>query len=238
MSSPVSAPVSSNVSVVIPTKSNVAGLMSVLGDVLADHSVRHICVVIDGDDANRNVPALPVAVSRVVVPVGSGIQHMWNRGMATATSDTHIVFLNDDVRLDRDCLGSLARSLDADPTIGLICPNYSNVTMPADRDVFDTCRSRYDGTGGMAGFAMMLHRDLVRSWSFDENLRWWYGDDDIVRWITRTMKRRAVISASARCHHLDSVTINSDPPTDFGRLVEQDRMYFETKWNGDNESPS
>ena len=221
---------SSGVSVVIPTKSNVAGLMSVLGDVLIDGSVRSICVVVDGDEANRNLPALPVAVHRVVVPLGSGIQHMWNRGMATVAPDTHVVFLNDDVRLEADCLGSLARSLNGDPTIGLICPNYSTVDMSADRDVFDTCRSRYDGTGGMAGFAMMLHHDLVPSWTFDENLRWWYGDDDIVRWITRTMNRRAVISSAARCHHHDSVTIKSDPPTDFGRLVAQDRAYFDAKW--------
>ena len=222
---------SSGVSVVIPTKSNVAGLMDVMGDVLVDGSVRSVCVVIDGDTANRTLPALPVAVHRIVVPLGSGIQHMWNRGLEMAVPDTHVMFLNDDVRLEADCLGSLARSLDADPTIGLICPTYAEVALPADRDVFDTCRSRYDGTGGMAGFAMMLHRNLVRSWSFDENLRWWYGDDDIVRWITRTMNRRAVISASARCRHLDSVTIHSDPPTDFGRLVEQDRAYFDAKWS-------
>ncbi|MFM8563192.1 MAG: hypothetical protein ACKOCE_04770 [Acidimicrobiia bacterium] len=48
---------SSGVSAVIPTKSHVAGLMAVLGGVLggvlADHSVRHICVVIDGDDIVR-----------------------------------------------------------------------------------------------------------------------------------------------------------------------------------------
>lgn len=185
-------------SVVIPTKSNVAGLMAMLGDVLADHSVRRICVVIDGDEANRNLPALPVAVGRLVVPPGSGIQYMWNRGMATAAPHTHVVFLNDDVRLEADCLGSLARSLDVDPTIGLICPTYADVALPADRDVFDTCRSR---------------------------------DDDIVRWITRTMNRRAVISGAARCHHHDSVTINSDPPADFGRLVELDRAYFDAKWS-------
>ncbi|MFZ9675141.1 MAG: hypothetical protein ACO3DM_04535 [Ilumatobacteraceae bacterium] len=34
------------------------------------------------------------------------------------------------------------------------------------------------------------------------------------------------------CHHLDSVTINNDPPSDFGRLVENDRAYFDAKWNG------
>ena len=148
---------SSGVSVVIPTKSNVAGLMDVMGDVLADGSVRSVCVVIDGDTANRTLPALPVAVHRLVVPLGSGIQHMWNRGLEMAVPDTHVMLLNDDVRLEADCLGSLARSLDADPTIGLICPTYAEVALPADRDVFDTCRSHYDGTGGMAGFAMMLH---------------------------------------------------------------------------------
>ncbi len=124
--------------------------MSVLGDVLVDGSVRSICVVVDGDEANRNLPALPVAVHRIVVPSDSGIQRMWNRGMATAVPDTHVVFLNDDVRLETDCLGSLARALDVDPTIGLICPTYADVALPADRDVVDTCRSRYDGTGGMA----------------------------------------------------------------------------------------
>ena len=39
-----------------------------------------------------------------------------------------------------------------------------------------------------------------------------------------------VIRFAARRHHHDSVTINSDPPTDFGRLVEQDRAYFDAKW--------
>jgi len=224
--------VPSDVNVVIPTKSNVDGLMNVMRDVLADSSVTDICVVIDGDDANRLVPALPVAVHRIVVPLGIGIQHMWNRGMRTVGKNSHTAFLNDDVRLDPGCLSSLARSLDNDPTIGLICPNYADPPLLENRDVFDTCRSRYDGTGGMAGFAMMLHRDLVPSWTFDENLRWWYGDDDIVRWVTRTSKRRAVISSSARCHHLDSVTINNDPPSDFGRLVENDRAYFDAKWNG------
>ncbi|MFM8563597.1 MAG: hypothetical protein ACKOCE_06890, partial [Acidimicrobiia bacterium] len=51
------------------------------------------------------------------------------------------------------------------------------------------------------------------------------------RTIPRTMSRRAVNSSAARCHHHDSVTINSDPLADFGRLVELDRAYFESKWS-------
>ena len=220
----------SHVSVIIPTKSNVAGLMSLLGDVLADVSAHHICVIIDGEDANRAVPDLPMTVERHVVPLGSGIHHMWNLGLRSVVPGSHVVFLNDDVRLDKDCLTALAESLDSDPTIGLICPNYSSVDLCEHREVSDTCRSRYDGSGGMAGFAMMLSSDLVPRWKFDENLRWWYGDDDLLRWVARTMQRRAVISSTTRCIHHDSVTIKADPPADFGRLVENDRRYFETKW--------
>ena len=218
------------VSVIIPTKSNVVGLVNLLGDVLADTSVHHICVIVDGDEANRAVPALPVTVERHVVPLGSGIHHMWNLGLQSVVPGSHVVFLNDDVRLEQTCLTTLSESLDREPDIGLICPNYSSIDMPEDRDVADTCRSRYDGSGGMAGFAMMLRSDLVPHWTFDENLRWWYGDDDLVRWVTRTRRRSAVVSSKARCLHLDSVTIKAAPPADFGRLVENDRRYFEIKW--------
>jgi hypothetical protein len=102
--------------------------------------------------------------------------------------------------------------------------------MEEDRQVFNTCGSRYDGTGGLAGFAMMLRSDLVKVWNFDENLTWWYGDDDILMWVTRTMGMHAVISHTAHCQHADSVTIRTNPPANFGQLVAADREYFQNKW--------
>ena len=155
---------------------------------------------------------------------------MWNRGIEAVGRVSHIAFLNDDVRLSPECLSSLANSLDNDPSIGIISPNYSTVEMEEDRQVFNTCGSRYDGTGGLAGFAMMLRGDLVKVWNFDENMKWWYGDDDVLLWVTRTMGMHAVISRTAHCQHADSVTIRTDPPADFGRLVAQDREYFRAKW--------
>ncbi len=102
--------------------------------------------------------------------------------------------------------------------------------MTEDRQVFNTCGSRYDGTGGLAGFAMMLRSDLVKFWNFDENLTWWYGDDDVLLWVTKTTGLRAVIAHQARCHHADSVTIRTNPPDNFGRLVAEDGEYFRSKW--------
>lgn len=44
------------------------------------------------------------------------------------------------------------------------------------------------------------------------------------------MGLRAVIAHQARCQHADSVTIRTNPPADFGRLVAEDREYFRAKW--------
>ena len=220
----------SPVNVVIPTKSNFTGLAELLSDLSLDPAVGTMCIVADGQAAFDALPDPPDHIIKIVVPDGIGIQHMWNRGIEAVGRDVHIAFLNDDVRLSADCLSSLANSLDNDPSIGIICPNYSTVEMTEDRQVFNTCGSRYDGTGGLAGFAMMLRSDLAKVYNFDEKLTWWYGDDDVLLWVTKTMGLRAVIAHQARCQHADSVTIRTDPPTDFGRLVAEDREYFRAKW--------
>ena len=215
----------------IPTKSNFSGLAELLSDLSLDPAIGIICIIADGQAAFDALPDPPEHIITITVPEGVGIHYMWNRGIEAVGRDVHIAFLNDDVRLEQHCLSSLSDSLDNDPTIGLICPNYSSIDMNADQIVLNTCGSRYDGTGGLAGFAMMLRSDLVKVWNFDENLTWWYGDDDILMWVTRTLGMHAVISHTARCQHADSVTIRTNPPADFGRLVAEDREYFRAKWS-------
>jgi hypothetical protein len=224
--------VQASVNIVIPTKSNSQGLIALLNDLSGDSCIDKICVVADGHEAFDALPPLASNTMSLLVPEGTGIQHMWNRGMDSVGRDKHIFFLNDDVRLHMSCATVLAESLDQNSDIGLICPNYSSQDMPTDRSVVDTCRSRYDGTGGMAGFAMMLRNNLAAAWVFDENLKWWYGDDDLVMWVTQTQRLQAVISHQARCEHADSVTIRTNPPRNFGRIVEEDGIYFVSKWNG------
>jgi hypothetical protein len=222
---------SSRVNVVIPTKSNFTGLAELLSDLSLDPAVGTTCIVADGQAAFDALPDPPDHIIKVMVPEGVGIHKMWNLGIKALGRESHIAFINDDVRLEQHCLSSLSNSLDNDPTIGIICPNYTSIDINEDRRVLNTCRSRYDGTGGLAGFAMMLRSDLVKVWNFDENLTWWYGDDDILMWVTRTLGMHAAISHTARCQHADSVTIQTNPPADFGRLVAEDREYFRSKWS-------
>jgi glycosyltransferase involved in cell wall biosynthesis/GT2 family glycosyltransferase len=226
--------VDSRVNVVIPTKSNQEGLVALLEDLASDPKVGTVCVVADGQHAYDSLPELPYGVLKVSVPEGVGIQAMWNRGMEIVGEDDHIAFLNDDVRLDSGCVSSLCESLDRDCSIGLICPNYTDIEMSQDREVSDTCRSRYDGSGGMAGFAMVLRRELVKAWEFDERLKWWYGDDDVVLWVNKKTPYRAIISHKTHCAHEDSKTIRTNRPKGFHRLVEEDRKYFIAKWGVEN----
>lgn len=226
--------VRSRVNVVIPTKSNFDGLVALLDDLVVDPKVGTVCVVADGQYAYDNLPELPFGVLKISVPEGVGIHAMWNRGMEIVGEDNHVAFINDDVRLDPGCMSSLCESLDRDEEIGLICPNYTTIEISEDRPVLDTCRSRYDGSGGLGGFCMVLRRDLVKGWEFDERLKWWYGDDDLVLWVNNKTSCMAVISSKTHCTHGDSVTIRSNKPKGFNRIVEEDRKIFISKWGVEN----
>lgn len=218
------------VTVVIPTKSNISGLTALIRVLKASEGVSRIVVVGDGTETEPLLKNLPTArVIKTYVPRGSGISAMWNHGMQLANAGDHVLFLNDDVSIDKNTVLGLVTALAEESRIGLVCPKYAG---DSDVDIVSqtTCRGRYDGTGGISGFAMMLASDLVPQFRFDENMMWWYSDDDLVNWVTHTANRLCVISAKARCVHGHSVTIRTDPPDNFNEQVEIDRQIFEQKW--------
>jgi GT2 family glycosyltransferase len=188
--------------------------------------VGNIVVVGDGDTGWQTMKALPSSVTKMMVPEGSGIHVMWNLGMSLAQG--HVLFLNDDVSLDDGTIDAMCASLDKNPLYGLVCPQYAMYDDPWDRIVDDTCRGRYDGTGGMAGFCMMLAEDLVKDWRFDERMIWYWGDDDLLGEVVMKGRLGAIIY-HARCHHDHSVTIHNDTPKNFAATIENDRKIYEGK---------
>ena len=218
----------SSATVVIPTKSNKSGLTRLISVLMGSEKVSRIVVVVDGHESADVVAGIPDSVIKIYVPRGVGIHHMWNAGMALAKGD-HVLFLNDDETIDKGTVAGLVAALDEDPRLGLVCPNYSGVG-EVDVITHTTCRGRYDGTGGMAGFAMMLASDLAQSWSFDERMKWWYGDDDLVNWVN-AQGRMCLITNKAKCNHAHSQTVDKDPPKNFAKTVNNDKKIFEQKWS-------
>lgn len=219
----------SKVDVVIPHKSNRSGLDKLVAQLMSDNKVNKIIVVTDGTEG-YSFALPPEKVSVVAVKRGVGIHKMWNLGLSLADADSHVIFINDDVSLAKDCITSLCAVLDEDPTIGLVCPHYADAPEQPDIECFTTCRGRYDGTGGMAGFCMMLSNELARQWKFDENMMWWYGDDDLVNWVNKTAGRKCILTSRTYCRHAHSQTVDNDPPENFAALVANDKKIFESKW--------
>lgn len=217
--------------VVIPTKDNHDGLRKLLPNLLADPKVDRIVVVADGLESFINLQDMDPRITRLLHPGGEGIHKMWNAAMNTLP-DGHVWFINDDVEVDELCGSALVAELDRNSDYGLVCPNYTTIEMTNNRVVEDVCASRYDGTGGMGGFCMMLRAELAQKWRFDEQMVWWYGDNDLVNWIHYTQGKKNVVVKSSNCVHADSVTIKKVPREEFARIVEMDRQIYETKWTG------
>ena len=220
------------VDVVIPTKSNLSGLTLLIAQLKRDYKVNRIVVVADGEKAYDMLSALPNDIIKLMVPEGIGIHRMWNTALKVLGSGNYIAFINDDISLAPNCMSTLMECMLREPSIGMICPNYStqpNVNDDKDRDVNGVSGSRYDGWGGMAGFCYMLAKDLVPHWQFDESLRWLAGDNDVVDWVTQVVKRRATITHKTRCVHSDSKTFNDDPPKDWLNEMHRDKLVYEKK---------
>lgn len=217
------------VDVIVPTKSN-PRIEVLLEHLLADTGVSQVIVVADGFEAYQRIPVF----EGVLIPVdeGDGIHVMWNEGMKYTNQCHHVLFLNDDVTLNESTISGMVATMDRHPELGLCCPNYSGVPFYGDyRPVTDTCRGRYDGTGGLGGFCMLLRNTLAKWWQFDERMKWWYGDDDLLNWVL-SQDFRAGICSQSTCSDNESWTIEHDPPANFAAIVAEDRLVFAHKWEG------
>ena len=224
------------VTAVIPTKSNVAGALAVIEKLQSDPQVVEIVVVADGPSAYaayKKVLKDKEKVTLKKVDLAVGIHVMWNIGIdVSIKNNTATAFVNDDVIIEDNCIGSLASLLEYDKSLGLTSPLYDyRKFTDITQDVSSTSNGRTDGSGGLGGFCMVLPADLTKEWRFDETMKWWYGDDDVLMWCNTIKKRRGVLTCIARCSGNRSLTIATDPPPNFREIVQNDKLKFYIKWN-------
>lgn len=227
-----------NAVAVVPTKSNVDGALALIERLEKDPQVAVIAVVADGPEAHARYKDLladrDLAKVRIeAVELGVGIHVMWNIGIDIARElDLPVVFINDDVIVGENTVGTLVSFLEYDKSLGLVCPAYDyRKFTDLTQDVDTVCNGRYDGTGGLAGFCMALAADLVEEWKFDESMKWWYGDNDVLMWTKQIAKRGTAITSVARCSGNASTTVENDPPANFVQTVMDDKLKFYVKWS-------
>lgn len=209
-----------SVDAIIPCKSNFAGLELLVGQLVDDPAVLDIVVVADGDAARSHIAAMNLPVDLRSVELSVGLHKMWNHGLNRLDgSGRHVAIINDDVSLTPGAMSTVAAMLDANPELGLISPSQD----PAHTTPLDV-------TTGFAGYCMVLARDLAPQWRFDEQMMWWYGDNDVIMWVSKTMGRLTGLTGA--CHALGnrSHTITTDPPPNFHADIQNDAKLYHAKW--------
>lgn len=219
------------VDVIIPTKSNIEGLVSIINILSGDPSINKIVVVADGLKAFKKIESLKLSnIYLIEVPLSSGIHHMWNTAMSHLDLNNHILFINDDIQVEAETASTLAGILDLNDDIGLISPTYDDRQI-SDAFIKVSGANGVYGKTGISGACMMLRSSLVQEWHFDESMKWYYGDDDIAHWVEKTKKKYACLTAITRSWGNCSWTTQNDPPKNFEKDTENDKKVFDKKWN-------
>jgi cephalosporin hydroxylase/GT2 family glycosyltransferase len=167
-----------------------------------------------------------------------GINEMWNRGVEHCLTKYnhrfHAAFLNNDLNLGADCLKLMSRELlDRHPEFVAMSANYDNrsITDQLVEETTDICANRYDGTGGLAGFAFMVSGELFSSgYRFPSVCHWWYGDNDLMQYLNFTRKKAGIVLA-AKVEHIGGggQTGHWEDPK-WAPIIEADRQAFENRW--------
>jgi len=134
------------------------------------------------------------------------IHRWWNRGIDVARTfgADYIAVLNDDLKLKNDPINKIARSMHSMKAIlGYPLPY----------------------TGGLPGYCWLL--DIKSNIRADENLRWWYGDNDIQ---FKAAMQGEFIYVPCEVEHMHPNELTHSNP-DLMELTKADRKYFEEKWD-------
>lgn len=222
---------------VIPTAGKDDMVVDLVGQLASQGECAEIIVVNNGA-----VPSdLPVTV--LAADPEAGIHAWWNLGADYALERhghrVHIAFLNDDLCLGPGFMGAMSRALDSHPNLVAVSGNYDGRRATDAglgrnepvQEVRDICAGRYDGTGGLAGFAFMTTGNLFTSgYRFPEECKWWYGDNDMVG-VVLAGGGKIGIAIRAEVEHLDGGSRTGDwASPEMAEQLAADRKAFEARW--------
>lgn len=229
------APTASAVTVVVPVKDNLDMTRDLVGQLAGQGAVTDILLFDNGSTDPDMVEWLAEQTEASVFDAAEapGISHMWNAGIVEALNRHHgladVVFLNNDVRLGPRCVRRLIAGLRSDPTLMAACPNYDGRPGSGVTELRGICANRYDGTGGLAGFAFALRAEWIASgFRFDEDMAWWFSDNDLCLQIEQAGGRYGMVH-DARCLHIDGGS-QTETPDWWEERIAKDREAFEAKW--------
>ena len=217
--------------VVVPVRSKHHLTDALIGQLLDQGDADAIFVMDNGADTDPYCHDHPAV--HVIPAAGHNIHRMWNDGVAAATAGAprcNIAILNNDLAIGPGFLAGLARELRLVDRCLAVSPNYDARPGTGFQPVSGICANRYDGTGGLAGFAFMIPGEMFAAGfpPFDETLAWWYGDNDFVLQVEAHGGVYG-IARDVTCEHIDGGS-QTARDVDLTARIAADRATFQAKW--------
>jgi len=211
--------------VVIPTRDRHDLLTECVGSVVDQVDT---VFVID----NQSVPPIDVdqwygKVRAVRAPLDPpNISTLWNIGLALADAARgaadrwDIAVLNSDVTVPPSWIDGLSTAMRAGPAV-LAYPDQHG----GRRQILHTKAEPVDLRTRITGYAYLLRGEA--GLRLDEDLAWWYGDDDL-DWRAREQGGALLVPGMAVEHRCPNVSTNERP--ELRQQAGRDRETFRAKW--------
>lgn len=216
--------------VVVPVKGRLDLTRSLVGQ-LARDAYDAIFVLDNGsrDETWNWLCSCPKSLAlQAVDATDLGIYAMWNLGIRLARERSpvcNVAILNNDIRLGIHFLDHLAVGLRSSPALWAVSANYDGRRIEGVEYVQASFKS-----GGFAGFAFMTRGEIFDAVSFDEEFRWWYGDDDFLAQIEQSGGRVGIVG-SATVEHVNGGGQTAQYTREMLITIERDRRRMWSKWH-------
>jgi hypothetical protein len=215
--------------VVIPMKDRMDLTGPLLEQLAEQDEYQRILLYDNGsmEETKSELAELDVPRLTVTDAAGWNIHQMWNAGLAEAKRlawPCNIAILNNDLKIGPAFLSGLARELRRDPLLAAVSPNYDSRAGDGVQYVTEICADRYDGTGGLAGFAFMLKSD--GNYSFPDELHWWYGDNHMLASIAYAGSKAGIVLGTTVEHVGGGKQTGGWDDPERAAEIEQDRQWF------------
>lgn len=221
--------------VAIPVKNNLHLTRPLVEQLTANGGQDRLLLLDNGSDDGTAEWAAGVPGLGYANCDGFNIHQMWNLAVDEARKlsiRTNLILLNNDLEVPAGFAWKMATALRHTEHVAL-CPNYDGRPRGDGpiQDLQGVCAGRYDGTGGLAGFAMAIKNELfVNGYRFPEECHWWYGDTDMVFTIA-AQGRKVGMAVDVPVVHVGGGGQTGDWNDPHMReLLAQDRAWFEAKW--------
>jgi GT2 family glycosyltransferase len=221
--------------VVIPVKNRRKMTEALLRQLHESGGFDHLLVMDNGSDRTTKNWLETQDLADLVSADGLGIHEMWNLGIEAANQNSpagfDIAFLNNDLTVGPGMIDGLKKALAEHAEIVAVSPNYDQRPGEGVEYTHNICGDRYDGTGGLAGFCFMVRGEWFQmGYRFPPELKWYFGDNDIVQTITANGAACA-IALDVSCEHIGGGSQTGGKDYDNNEVYQADLKAFCERWN-------